>query len=60
MLADIRHTTAPEVSDFDSSEPGSTLPGMEIGIGRVIALGMLGALMLIGLMAVARRQVTPH
>jgi len=53
VLADIRHAVAPKVGDFDSSEPGNTLDDM--GIGRMVALGMLGALILMGAVMIARR-----
>lgn len=52
-LANIRAVAAPAVGDFDSSEPGNTLRGL--GMGRVIALGMFVALILIGAVVIARR-----
>jgi len=53
VLADIRHASVPVIGDFDSSEPGNTVD--TASVSRVVALGMLGALILIGLAAIARR-----
>jgi hypothetical protein len=54
VLADIRHAAIPILGDFDSSEPGSVMDNASVS--RVIALGMLGALILFGLTTVARRS----
>ena len=54
VLTDIRDIASPQVSDFDSSAPANTLN--DVGIGRVFALGTLGALVLIGLVATIRRD----
>ena len=55
VLTKIRHAPGPIVSDFDSSEPGDTLPG--VGIDRVIALGSLGLLIFVGLFIIVRRVI---
>lgn len=55
VLAKIRHTPAPTVSDFDSSEPGGTLE--KVGLDRVVALGSLGLLIIVGLFIIVRRVI---
>jgi hypothetical protein len=55
VLAKIRHTPGPFVRDFDSSEPGDTLP--QLGWDRVVALGSLGVLIVVGLIIVVRRVI---
>ena len=54
VLRDIRYAASPKVADFDSSVPGNTLN--HIGIGRIFALGIVGALVLIGLVTIIRRD----
>jgi Glycosyl hydrolase family 99 len=54
VLTDIRDVASPQVGDFDSSAPANTLN--DVGIGRVFALGTLGALVIIGLVAIIRRD----
>ena len=54
VLTDIRDVAAPQVNDFDSSEPTNTLN--DVGMGRVFALGILGALVLMGLVSIIRRD----
>jgi hypothetical protein len=55
VLANIRHVRGPIVNDFDSSEPGDTV--QKIGMDRVVALGSLGLLVIIGLFVVVRRVI---
>jgi Glycosyl hydrolase family 99 len=54
VLTDIRDAASPQVGDFDSSAPANTLNA--VGIGRVFALGTLGALVLIRLVVIIRRD----
>lgn len=54
VLADIRHVPAPVIRDFDSSEPADTQP--DLGILRVLALGFLGVLTLLGLLVTIWRN----
>ena len=53
VMANILHAPSPSVSDFDSSEPGGTLS--KLGVGRLSALGLVGALVVLGLVLVIRR-----
>ena len=55
VLANIRHVRGPIVKNFDSSEPGNTVD--KIGMDRVIALGSLGLLVVIGLFIIVRRVI---
>jgi len=55
VLANIRHVRGPIVSNFDSSEPGDTVE--KIGMDRVVALGSLGLLVIIGLFIIVRRVI---
>lgn len=60
VLSRIQHTSVPVVSSFDSSEPGNTA-GLDdgsptLGMDRVIALGGVGLLILIGLFVILRRM----
>ena len=55
VLAKIRHAPGPAVSDFDSSEPGDTVE--KIGLDRVVALGSLGLLIIVGLFVIVRRVI---
>lgn len=55
VLAKIRHAPGPVVSDFDSSEPGDTVA--KIGLDRVVALGSLGLLVIVGLFIIVRRVI---
>jgi len=55
VLAKILHAPGPSVADFDSSEPGDTINSL--GIGRVAALGLVGALVILGLLITLRRAV---
>ena len=55
VLANIRHVPAPRVSDFDSSDPGDTVA--KLGADRIIALGSLGLLVLVGLFIIVRRVI---
>jgi glycosyl hydrolase family 99 len=53
VLANIRHTRGPIVKNFDSSDPGDTVE--KIGLDRVVALGSLGLLIIVGLFIIVRR-----
>jgi len=55
VLANIRHVRGPIVSDFDSSDPGDTVE--KIGMDRVVALGSLGLLVIVGLFVIVRRVI---
>ena len=55
VLANIRHVRGPIVSDFDSSEPGDSVE--KIGMDRVVALGSLGLLVIVGLFIIVRRVI---
>ncbi len=55
VLTNIHNVPIPAIPDFDSSDPGDTLTG--VGIGRVIALGSLGLLMILCLLIVVRRAL---
>jgi len=54
ILTDIRDAASPQGNDLNSSAPANILN--EVGIGRVFALGILGCLVLIGLVAIIRRD----
>ena len=54
VLTDIRHAASPKEADFDSSVAANTLN--QVGFGGVFALGTVGALVLIGLVAIIRRD----
>ena len=58
VLTHIRNATSPEVADFNSSVPPSTLS--QAGFGQLFALGILGALVLIGLVIIAWRDRSKH
>ena len=53
VMANILHAPSPTVSDFDSSAPGGTVS--KLGVGRLTALGLVGALVVLGLVLVIRR-----
>ena len=55
VLANIRHVPGPVVRDFDSSVPGDTVE--KIGMDRVIALGSVGLLVIVGLFIIVRRVI---
>jgi hypothetical protein len=55
VLAKIRHVPGPTVKDFDSSDPGDTVA--KIGLDRVVALGSLGLLVIVGLFIIVRRVI---
>ena len=55
VLAKIRHVPGPIVRDFDSSVPGDTLD--KVGMDRIIALGSLGLLVVVGLLIIVRRVI---
>ena len=55
VLAKIRHAPGPVVSNFDSSDPGDTLP--KVGLDRVAALGLVALLIVVGLFIIARRVI---
>ena len=61
VLAMIQDAPAPVVSNFDSSEPGDTTgPNTSInalGMDRVLALGVVGLLVVIGLAVIIRRVI---
>jgi len=54
VLTDIRHAASPKEADFDSSVAANTLN--QVGFGGVFALGTVGALVLISLVAIIRRD----
>jgi Glycosyl hydrolase family 99 len=58
-LADMQNIPAPIVSDFDSSEPGNLgEPNAAfggLGMDRLLALGMVGLLVIVGLFVIVRR-----
>jgi hypothetical protein len=56
VLAKIRHSSAPIVSEFDSSVPGETQPNLNLL--EVIALGFLGLLIIAGLLVIVWRNRT--
>jgi len=53
VMAKILHAPSPSVSDFDSSAPGGTVN--KLGVGRLTALGLVAALVILGLLMVIRR-----
>ena len=55
VLARMGDAPAPVVNDFDSSDPSDTLA--TFGADRVIALGLLGLLVIVGLFVMIRRVV---
>jgi Glycosyl hydrolase family 71 len=55
VLANIRHVPGPVVRDFDSSVPGDTLD--KVGMDRVVALGSVGLLVIVGLFIIIRRVI---
>ena len=59
VLAGIQNVPAPVVSNFDSSEPGNTTApptGIALfGSDRVLALGVVGLLVVVGLFVIVRR-----
>jgi hypothetical protein len=55
VLANIRHVRGPIVNNFDSSDPGDTVE--KIGMDRVVALGLLALLVIIGLFIIVRRVI---
>ncbi len=55
VLTNIQRVPIPVVSEFDSSDPGDISNG--IGVGRVIALGSLGLLIIVCLLIVVRRSL---
>lgn len=55
VLTNIRHASSPIVRDFDSSIPGDTLD--KVGMDRVIALGSVGLLVIVGLFIIVRRVI---
>ena len=61
VLSRIQDAPAPVVSNFDSSEPGNTTdpnPSLgTLGMDRVLALGAMGLLVLIGLVVIIRRVI---
>ncbi len=57
VITEINHATPPVINNFDSSEPGTTLKGLTIN--QEVALGLLVALVVAGLIVIVRRQM-PH
>jgi hypothetical protein len=59
VLADMQNVPAPIVSNFDSSEPGDIVgpnPALNaLGTDRLLALGMVGLLIVVGLFVIIRR-----
>jgi hypothetical protein len=55
VLSNIRHVPGPVVRDFDSSVPGDTLD--KVGMDRIVALGSLGLLIIVGLFIIVRRVI---
>ena len=53
VMAEIRHLPAPAIGDFDSSEPGNTLNGLDAS--RLAALGFLVMLVVVCLLMLVRR-----
>ena len=54
VLYNINNSILPPVDNFDSSEPGNTI--RETGTSRVAALGLVLALVILGLVIIARRN----
>ncbi|HLO31461.1 MAG TPA: endo-1,3-alpha-glucanase family glycosylhydrolase [Anaerolineales bacterium] len=54
VLANIRHVSAPTVSDFDSSEPSDTQTNL--GFSEIFALGFLGLVVLAGFSVIVWRS----
>lgn len=55
VLADMTGAPAPQIGDFDSSEPSDTLPSL--GLDRVAAIGGVLLLALTSLLLIIRRQM---
>jgi hypothetical protein len=56
LLSEVNHLAAPIIGEFDSSEPAAVYPEMPFG-SRQAALGILVALVLAGLIVIARRHI---
>lgn len=56
VLADIRHTPAPSIGNFDSSDPGDTGPWP---VGQVAALVLVGLIILASLVVLVVRRAAP-
>ena len=54
VLANINSAVSPAIGNFDSSEPGNTI--QEMRTSRVIALGIILALTIMGVVMIARRN----
>ena len=58
VLADMQHVSAPVVSNFDSSEDNQIGPNAALealGTDRLLALGVVGLLVVVGLFVIVRR-----
>jgi hypothetical protein len=53
LMTDIRHLPNPSVTDFDSSDPGTTLN--KFTLSQIAALSMLGTLVFVALFVIIRR-----
>jgi hypothetical protein len=53
LMADIRHLPNPQVTEFDSSDPGGTLN--KFTLSQIAALGLFGTLVFVALFVIIRR-----